>query len=460
MAKKTKKKAEKVVSGPAWPAETVEMVPVSDLVPYARNARTHTQMQVEQVAASIREWGWTVPILIDDAGGIIAGHCRVLAASKLGIEHVPAMVAVGWSEAQKRAYVIADNKLAENAGWDTELLKVELEGLQEDGFDLELMGFELGELNDILDTGDLSGEDDVAPPKPDDPVSRLGDVWLLGSHRLACGDSTDRDTVAVVLDGAAPPLMVTDPPYGVEYNPEWRNKTGVSATKRTGKVLNDDRSDWGQAWALFPGDIAYVWHGSLHAPTVLQSLERVGFVARSMIVWKKSRFALSRGAYYWHHESCLYAVRPDEIPDGDKDAVIAELQSALACEDYVDEHDSAWYVVRSGSKARWSANRRQSTWWDIPVTDDGDGSHHGTQKPLECMARAIRNHDTESVYEPFCGTGTTLIACELLGRACYAIELDPGYVDVAIARWEKRTGMAAVLEQTKDTFAEAAEARR
>lgn len=435
-----------------WPAASVEMRAVSDFIPYARNARTHSPEQVSQVAASIREWGWTVPILVGEDGVIIAGHCRVMAAQQLGILEVPAMVAVGWTESQKRAYVLADNKLAENAGWDTDLLKIELAELKDEGFELELTGFDLGEINDILDVGDLSGEDDAAPPKPEVPTSRHGDVWLLGDHRLACGDSTDQSTVEACLDGALPGIMVTDPPYGVEYDPGWRNEAGASKTERTGKVMNDDRADWTPTWAHFPGDVAYIWHASLYGPVVLASVQKSGFQARSQIVWKKSRFVLSRGHYHWHHEACLYATRPEDIPDEDKDAVIARLQLALSEGDYESEHDSAWYAVRKGSKARWSADRRQSTWWDIPMTDDGDSSHHGTQKPLECMARAIRNHEFQEVYEPFCGTGSTLIACEILGRRCFAIELDPGYVDVAVKRWQTRTGLSAILEHTGEEF--------
>ncbi len=427
-----------------WPAETVRMYSVKRLIPYARNARTHSREQVAQVAASIKEWGWTVPILVDEENMIIAGHCRVLAAEKLGIDEIPVMIAEGWSPAQRKAYVIADNKLAENAGWDDDLLRVELEDLFEEGFDLELTGFSLGEINDILDTGDLSGEDDVAPPVPDNPVSRLGDIWLLGRHRLACGDSTSADVVQELLDGASPGLMVTDPPYGVSYDPAWRNEKLNKSSERVGRVLNDDRVDWTPAWKLFPGDVAYVWHTPRSASEVSQSIINSQFEIRSQIIWKKPRFAFSRGHYHWQHETCIYAVKPDDLPLEDKDDLIRSLQAIIENDDYSSEHDGAWYVVRKNSKACWSGDRRQSTVWEIPVTDDGDKTHHGTQKPLECMGRAIRNHEIDEVYEPFCGSGTTLIACEILGRTCYAIELDPGYVDVAIERWQNRTGESAI----------------
>jgi DNA modification methylase len=441
-----------------WPASNVEMWRVNELVPYARNSRTHTREQIAKIAASIREWGWTVPMLVDEGGGIIAGHARLLAAEKLGVDEVPVMIARGWSEAQKRAYVIADNRLAEDAGWDNDLLKIEMGDLKEEGFDLALTGFEVGEINDILDTDDLSGQDDVAPPKPDDPVSELGDIWILGRHRLVCGDCTTPSTVIACFNGYEPGLMVTDPPYGVNYDPDWRNQAGISKTARTGKVQNDDQADWTQAWRLFPGDVAYVWHGSVHVSEVLESLVRAGFVGRSQIIWKKSRFALSRGNYHWHHEPCFYATRPEDIPASGKDELIRKLQGVLL-QGYDSDHDTAWYSVRNNSKARWSGNRRQSTIWEIPVTDDGESTHHGTQKPLECMARGIRNHDFGEVYDPFCGSGTTLIACEILERSCFAIELDPGYVDVIIARWQKRTGGEAVLSNNGKTFSEVAKVR-
>jgi hypothetical protein len=228
-------------------------------VPYARNARSHSDAQVAQIAASIREWGWTVPVLVDETGMLIAGHGRVLAARKLGLPEVPVMVAQGWSEAQKRAYVLADNKLAENAGWDEALLRVELADLDEMGADLGLIGFSDDELLALLSDKTVGLTDpDQVPEPPAEPVTAPGDIWILGRHRLVCGDSTDVDTVARVLNGTTPHLMVTDPPYGVAYDPAWRNRAGLSSSKRVGKVENDDRADWREAWALFPGEVAYV----------------------------------------------------------------------------------------------------------------------------------------------------------------------------------------------------------
>ena len=232
---------------------------VGDLIPYANNARTHSDAQVAQIAASIREFGFTNPILTDGDRGIIAGHGRLLAARKLGMTEVPVIELAHLTPAQKRAYVLADNRLALSAGWDDDLLRLELGALQTEGFDFALTGFDIGEIDALfaLPTGGLTDPDDI-PEIPTDPVSRLGDIWCLGRHRLVCGDATDPAVVAAVLAGVRPHLMVTDPPYGVDYDPAWRNRAGISNTGRVGKVLNDHRADWREAWAQFPGDVAYV----------------------------------------------------------------------------------------------------------------------------------------------------------------------------------------------------------
>jgi DNA modification methylase len=407
-----------------WPADQVERRPVSGLIPYARNARTHSDAQVAQIAASIREWGWTTPVLVDEAGGLIAGHGRVLAARKLGIAEVPVMVARGWSEAQKRAYILADNKLALNAGWDQELLRVELLDLRDINADLSLTGFNDDELAALLVDGTEGLTDpDAVPEVPVEPVSQVGDVWILGRHRLVCGDSTDATVVAKVLNGIRPHLMVTDSPYGVEYDPGWRNRAGLSTTRRTGKVENDDRADWREAWALFPGEVAYVWHGALHAAAVAESLEACGFEIRAQIVWAKDRLVLGRGHYHWQHEPCWYAVK---------------------------------------GTGHWAGDRKQTTLWQIASRGQDTETVHGTQKPVECMRRPIENNSSpgQAVYEPFSGSGTTIIAAEMTGRACHAVELSPAYVDVAVKRWQDFTGQQAVLDGDGRPFHEIEEARR
>ena len=400
-------------------------LPLASLVPYARNARTHSDAQVAQIAASIREFGFTNPILVDAGGGVIAGHGRLLAARQLGMTEVPTLELGHLSPAQRRAYVLADNRLALSAGWDEDLLRIELGELQADGFDLALTGFDLGEIAGYLAdpiTG-LTDADDV-PAAPERPVSRLGDVWLLGRHRLVCGDSTDAATVERALNGVRPHLMVTDPPYGVEYDPAWRNRAGLGSTQRVGKVENDDRADWREAWALFPGDVAYVWHGALHAATVAASLEACGFQIRAQVIWAKDRLVLGRGHYHWQHEP-------------------------------------AWYAVRDKGTGHWSGDRKQTTLWQIASRAQDAETVHGTQKPVECMRRPMENNSSpgQAVYEPFSGSGTTLIAAEQSGRTCHAIELSPAYVDVAVLRWQAFTGSEAVLAGEEIGYAALADRR-
>lgn len=400
----------------------LERRPISALIPYARNSRTHSDEQVAQIAASIREFGFTNPVLVDGDGGIIAGHGRVLAARKLGLKDVPVLVLDHLTPVQRRAYVIADNKLALNAGWDAEQLKLEMLDLQGDDFDLALTGFSDDELAALLadKTEGLTDPDDV-PETPAHPVTEPGDVWTLGKHRIVCGDSTDADVVAKCLNGVSPHLMVTDPPYGVEYDPAKSGRKPTVDSAR-GVVMNDDRSDWSEAWALFPGSVAYVWHAMRTSGTVFNSLEQSGFEVRSEIVWDKGRLVMSRGHYHPQHESCWYAVR---------------------------------------GTASWNGGSKQTTVWLIPHRKSETG--HSTQKPIECMKRPIENNSSpgQAVYEPFSGSGTTIIAAEMTGRCCYAIELNPAYVDVAVKRWQEFTGKQAVLESTGQTFEEiAANGRR
>ena len=409
-----------------WPADKVERRPVAGLIPYARNARTHSEEQVAQIAASIREWGWTMPVLVDERDEIIAGHGRVLAAQRLGLKTIPVMVARGWSENQKRAYVIADNKLTLNAGWDAALLTLELGDLKEAGFDLGLTGFEDGEVGELFARAAIKAgltDSDEAPEPPADPTTRLGDVWLLGQHRLACGDCTSAPVVERCLDGAARPLlMVTDPPYGVAYDADWRNRAFRAdgtpiAGRAVGKVENDDRADWRAAWALFPGDIAYVWHGALHASKVEESLLAAGFGLRAQIIWNKTAFVISRGDYHYRHEPC-------------------------------------WYAVRKGKTGHWQGSRGETTVWDINHRRSETG--HSTQKPVEAMLRPMLNNSRagETVYDPFVGSGTTIIAAQTSGRTALAVELNPAYVDVAVMRWQNFTGESATLDGDGRTFVE------
>ena len=412
-----------------WPADKIEKVKIDKLIPYARNSRTHSDEQVSQIAASIKHWGWTTPVLIDETGELIAGHGRVMAARKLGIEEIPTMTAIGWSKADKQAYVLADNQLPQNAGWDMDLLSVEMKDLDAEGFDLSLMGFNDDMLANMLkeETEGLTDEDAV-PDVPDDPVTVLGDVWIMGKHRLVCGDSTDADTVAKCLNGLTPHLMVTDPPYGVEYDANWRNEAerangkpyGASAV---GVVQNDERADWSEAWALFPGDVAYVWHADRFSPTVAKSLEDCGLRMRALIIWAKNNMVIGRGDYHSQHEPC-------------------------------------WYAVRKNKTGHWSGDRKQKTLWHIDKPQKSE-TGHSTQKPVECMKRPIENNSSpgQAVYEPFSGSGTTILAGEMTGRCVYAIELNPAYVDVGVKRWCDFTGKDAINEATGKLFSECSNGR-
>ena len=419
-------------------AEIIQLS-VDRLIPYGRNARTHDDAQVAQIAASIREFGFTVPVLIDAEDGIIAGHGRVMAARKLGLDSVPCIRVDYLSETQKRAYILADNKLTLNGGWDADMLALELKELGDAGIDLGLTGFSneeiLGIVSSIEGAG-LTDPDDV-PPLPENPVSERGDVWVLGRHRILCGDSTMPTDVEKVLAGVKPHLMVTDPPYGVNYDPAWRVKVGIgSAGTAIGKVLNDDRADWREAWALFPGNVAYVWHAGLFADVVADSLRSCRFDIRAQIVWVKTRHVLSRGHYHPQHEPALYGVR-EEADDGWR---------------FVPEHEVSAYAVKKGATAAWVGGRKQSTVWFIEHLKSDTG--HGTQKPVECMKRPIENNSSpgQAIYEPFSGSGTTIIAAEMTGRSCYAIELNPAYVDVAVKRWQAFTGKRAIRESDGIAF--------
>ena len=418
----------------SWPADRVEKRDLEDLIPYARNARTHTPEQIDQIAASMREWGWTCPILVDEQNTVIAGHARIEAARKLGWAEVPVVVARGWTEAQKKAYVLADNKLAENAGWDREKLVCELEELRALAFDVSLTGFGADELSRLLRSGGLTDPDEV--PAVEEAITVPGDVWILGKHRVVCGDATLADVVERCLGGLRPHLMVTDPPYGVECDPSWREKTLGNPVLGRGKVRNDDRADWREAWALFPGSVAYVWHSSLHCAEVAESLEAVRLRLRAQIVWVKQRKVISRGHYHWQHEAALYTVR-----EGEDDHWR-----------FVPEHEIAYYAVKTGETAAWNGDRKQSTVWFIEHVASDTG--HGTQKPVECMKRPMENNSKagDAVYDPFLGSGTSLIAAEITGRRCLGIELDPHYVDVAVLRWQNFTGKEAILEDSGRSF--------
>ena len=419
---------------PPWPADQVERWPIERLKLYTNNPRLHAEADLGKIAASIRRWGWTMPALVDELGELICGHARVGAAMMLELKSIPVIVAKGWTEEEKRAYRIADNQLAARASWDPELLRDELHALNFADFDLGLTGFEPDRLEAILAGLGTSGltDPDSVPETRGQPVSQGGDIWLLDKHRVGCGDSTNERDVAMVLGGTAPHLMVTDPPYGVDYDPSWRLRRGQSGGKLAcGKVLNDERADWREAYALFPGDVAYVWYGALHGEVVAADLAACGFQLRAQIVWAKQHFALSRGHYHWQHECC-------------------------------------WYAVRDGKGSHWQGDRTQTTLWQIANRnpfgnrDPQQSWGHGTQKPVECMGRPIANNSRpgQAIYDPFLGSGTSLIAAEMSARICYGLELNPAYVDVIVRRWQLFTGRAAIHQASGQTFDQRAAGHR
>lgn len=404
--------------------ENIEQIAVSSLIAYAGNPRKNDHA-VEAVAAAIKRFGFRVPVLAKSDGSLIDGHLRVKAAKHLGMEEVPAVLCDDLSEADIKALRISINRMAELAEWDAELLNAELEGLAAEGFSIEDLGFDAAALEELGADLGLEEKPELDAEPQIDKAEELrakwgvepGQLWELGDHRLLCGDSTKKEDVEKALGGASPMLMVTDPPYGVNYDASWRVEAGVNKpwqTRAEGKVENDDKADWTETWELFNGSVAYVWHGGLHAKVVAESLQTSDFAIRSQIIWAKPSLVMGRGHYHWQHEPC-------------------------------------WYAVRKNETGIWKGDRKQATVWDIAnmhrtqgSVDDGK-TFHSTQKPVECMARPIRNHDSEFVYEPFSGSGTTIIACEQLGRKRRAIEISPAYVAVALQRWADATGKTPKL---------------
>lgn len=390
---------------------------VSDLRLFEANSRTHSAEQVEQIIKSIEEFGFTNPLLIDENNTIIAGHGRLEAALKLKLTEVPCIIIHGLTDAQKAAYVIADNKLALNAGWDHNKLIDQFKYLESVDYDLTLTGFGLDEIASFMPEelpAAFCGENDL-PTEPSEPITKKGDVWLLGEHRLMCGDSTVQTDVDKLMNGHAPNTMITDPPYGVKYEADWRaTAKGRKKTAReeNSSLQNDDKADWYDAYVLFRGNVAYVWHASAFSDVVMDGLRRAGFEIKQQIIWNKNIHALSRSDYHWKHEPC-------------------------------------WYAVREGKERNWKGGRSQMTVWEVPsVVCEKDKTAHPTQKPVELFERSIVNHTNpgEYVYDPFAGSGTIMIACEKSKRRALMMELDPKYCDIIIQRYKNYTGKDAIRE--------------
>jgi len=378
----------------------------TQLVANPRNWRIHPRQQQDALGDILERVGWVQQVLVNRTTGcVVDGHLRVELAISKGEPTVPVLY-TELTEDEEAIVLATLDPLGAMAAADQEKLRELLS-------DVELSPDLQAYLRDIAGDDpviELTDPDDV-PDVPDAPYVQPGDLWLLGEHRLLCGDATRPEDVARLLEGASPGLMVTDPPYGVEYDPTWR--TGPGGAARKGVVSNDDRADWSPAWALSPAPVGYIWHGGLHAGTVADSLTAAGYGLRAQVIWVKPSLVMGRGDYHWQHEPC-------------------------------------WYVVREGQPARRTRDRKQSTVWEIDGVragtshDEDEATDHGTQKPVEAMRRPMENHEPTEVYDPFVGSGTTLIAAEQARRRCYAMDVDPRYVQVAKERWERSTGQKAV----------------
>jgi DNA modification methylase len=451
---------------PEAPTFAVEWWPIGRVRPYPHNARVIPPSAVEKVACSIRAFGWRQPIVVDTAGVIVVGHVRLRAAESMALAEVPVHVARDLTPGQVKAYRLMDNRSHDEATWDLDLIGLELQSIQElDGdLDLELTGFDQEELNLYLyPPAEDSGEADVVLEPPSEPVTRPDDLWLCGKHRVLCQDSTTSEAVARLLGERKPLLMVTDPPYGIELDSEWRDRAGLNtapgqkrsaASKAAAKanpqypaeasymrrrteghtettISGDTRADWSEAFELVPSlQVAYVWHASKFTREVLNGLLRIGFEHHQQIIWDKGRAVLTRTLYWFQHEPCWF-VRRKNAP---------------------------WFGKAGENSTIWASPSPKF----IMGGSDEEKFDHPTQKPVALFRRPILNHlkRGELAYEPFLGSGTTLAAAELTERVCYGLELDPKYVDVVVLRWQTLTGKQATLEGDGRTFEEIAVERR
>ncbi len=419
---------------PAIPASTeIQMWPIDKLICYRRNPRKN-DAAVDRMCGSIREFGFKIPCLVRSDGEVIDGHLRLKAARKLVIEEVPVILCDEWTPAQVKAFRLLVNRSATWADWDEELLAVELMDLKTTDYNLALTGFDTREMDDLLlsDTPD----EDALPPSPINPVSCVGDLWLCGSHRVLCGDATDSGAVTRLVGERQPFLLVSDPPYGIELDSEWRDRAGLNQRGPTKlglkqrtkghqetSISGDTRADWSEAFGLVPSlEVGYVWHASKFTREVLDGLLRIGFLHHQQIIWDKGRAVLTRTHYWFGHEPCWY-VRKKNAP---------------------------WYGRAGENSTIWSSPSPKF----VMGGSNEQKFDHPTQKPVALMRKSILNHTKtgELVYDPFLGSGTTLAAAELTERVCCGLELDPKYADVVVERWQRLSGRQATLEGDGRTF--------
>ena len=398
----------------------IESREVSQLIPYTNNARTHSDEQVAQIAASIKEFGFNNPVLISANNIIIAGHGRLMAARKLGMTNVPCVVLDHLSDTQRKAYILADNRIALNSGWDSQLLSLEFKDLDDNGIDLEILGFDADEIDALLNPIEATEgktDEDAVPEVPAEPVTKLGDVWLLGRHRLMCGDSTSIDVIRQLCKEQLVDMWLTDPPYNVAYE---------GKTKDALKIQNDSMSDdsfrqflrdayTAADASMKPGAVFYIWHADSEGYNFRGAAKDAGWTVRQCLVWKKQTMVMGRQDYHWKHEPCLYG----------------------------------W---KDGSGHLWASDRKQTT--ILEFDRPSKNKEHPTMKPVELFEYQMLNNTKggDIVLDSFGGSGTTMISAEKNGRNAYLMELDPKYCDVIIKRWQDFTGKEATLEATSQTF--------
>lgn len=394
--------------------EKLELVAIEKLIPYPNNARTHSEAQLEKIQESLREFGFVNPILVDNEYGIIAGHGRVEAAKREGLDQVPCVFVEHLTEAQKRAYIIADNRLAEDAGWDMDLLRIELQELQDMDFNLSLTGFDSLEIDDLTDFADAAEDDDYTIELPAAPKAKLGEIYRLGRHRLICGDCTETKTVARLMDGRKADLYLTDPPYNVDYEGKTKDRLSIQNDAMSD---NDFRIFLTEAFSaadsvMKDGAAFYIWHADSEGYSFRGASIDVGWQVRQCLIWNKSAMVMGRQDYHWKHEPCLYGWKP-------------------------------------GASHLWASDRKQTTVLDFERPNRN--AEHPTMKPVKLFDYQIRNNTIQgdAVYDSFAGSGTTIIACEQNGRDAYCAELDPRYVDVIIDRWETLTGEKSELLESR-----------
>jgi DNA methylase/ParB-like nuclease domain len=415
--------------------------PINKLVFYGRNPRKN-DAAVDRMCGSIREFGFKIPCLVRSDGEVIDGHLRLKAARRLGIIDIPVILCDEWSETQVKAFRIMVNRSATWADWDDELLKLELLDLETSDYDLALTGLDTKEIDALILNDTL--DEEAIPQAPIHPISRAGDLWMCGPHRVLCGDATDGEAVSRLLGERTPLLLVSDPPYGIELDSEWRDRAGLNKrgsaepsylkhrTKghRETTISGDTRADWSEAFGLVPSlEVGYVWHASKFTREVLDGLLRIGFLHHQQIIWDKGRPVLTRTHYWFQHEPCWY----------------------------VRKKNASWYGKAGENSTIWNSPSPKF----IMGGSGEDKFDHPTQKPVELMRKPILNHikPGELVYDPFLGSGTTLAAAEVTGRVCHGLELDPKYVDVVVERWQTLSGKKAILEVDGRAFEDLASDR-